>query len=120
MPYKNPEDAKKQCKDYHIKHRKEIYKQKQRRINECKDKIMYLLGNKCANPNCPILPEKLDKRALQIDHIHGGGNKEKKNFSGREGYYGYILKQIKSGSKDYQLLCAYCNWIKRFESGVIP
>jgi len=30
-------------------------------------------------------------------------------------YYRFILNEIKAGSKDYQLLCANCNWIKKFE-----
>lgn len=55
-----------------------------------------------------------DWRALQIDHINGGGtndNKIMRNFS--------PLKRLKEIIKNkdiiYQLLCANCNWIKRYE-----
>lgn len=50
-----------------------------------------------------------DKRALQIDHINGGGIKEYKNRS-QHGYYREIIRGERG---DLQLLCANCNWIKR-------
>src|SRR6267154_5684723 len=51
-----------------------------------------------------------DVRALQIDHINGGGaverrTKIKNNFS--------LVKDVFSSSGKYQLLCANCNVIKR-------
>ena len=51
-----------------------------------------------------------DWRALQIDHINGGGSRE------RDGQvlYRIILKQGIQGK--YQLLCANCNFIKRYEN----
>lgn len=50
-----------------------------------------------------------DPRALQIDHISGGGNQER-NTIGRFA----ICRKIASGDTDgYQILCANCNWIKR-------
>jgi len=73
--------------------------------------IIELLGGKCAK--CGFS----DIRALQIDHINGGGNKEFKKFNCHHAYYKHILEEIEAGSKDYQLLCANCNWIKRFEKG---
>jgi hypothetical protein len=78
--------------------------------------ILSLLGNKCSNINCPIPLEKFDVRSLQIDHVHGGGEKERKSFKSKSGYYKYILDQIKNDSKKYQCLCAYCNWMKRFHN----
>ena len=74
--------------------------------------ILRLLGNKCNNPNCPIPPEKMDVRCLQIDHVNGDGKgvilypyKLKK-----------VLDEINKGSRRYQCLCAYCNWLKSFEN----
>jgi hypothetical protein len=58
----------------------------------------------------------MDIIALQIDHVHGGGCKERGKIGRNDaGTYLYILRKIQSGSKDYQLLCAYCNWIKQFK-----
>lgn len=81
-----------------------------------KQEIFNLLGNKCAR--CGFN----DKRALQIDHINGGGCKEREQLFGSKYtsgsiYYKRILDKIKDGSKEYQLLCANCNWIKRHERG---
>jgi hypothetical protein len=52
-----------------------------------------------------------DVRALQIDHVSGGGRKELAAI-GRCGIYRRVIKE----SADYQLLCANCNWIKRSEN----
>lgn len=80
-----------------------------------RNEIIGLLGGKCSNPNCAVPNGMTDKRCLQIDHINGGGCKEARKFSAGSIYYKHILEQIKAGSKDYQLLCANCNWIKRCE-----
>ena len=53
-----------------------------------------------------------DWRALQIDHINGGGNKEVKTFTSVSQYN----KNILENPSLYQVLCANCNWIKRSEN----
>lgn len=65
------------------------------------------LGNKCCK--CGYS----DKRALQIDHILGNGGKERRELNYNQFK---IYKKISSGSNEYQLLCANCNWIKRYEN----
>ena len=64
------------------------------------------LGNKCKH--CGFS----DSRALQIDHIFGGGAQEAR----RIGNHG-IERNVVNGVPGYQLLCANCNWIKRAENG---
>ena len=54
-----------------------------------------------------------DIRALQIDHVDGGGSQARKTKGTN---YSEIARDIKNGSKKYQLLCANCNWIKRDEN----
>ena len=55
-----------------------------------------------------------DIRALQIDHINGGGYQEiKKNSAKRR--YKLVLVSVENKENKYQLLCANCNWIKRYE-----
>jgi hypothetical protein len=89
--------------------------------NKLKNEIFELLKNKCANPfNLPHPNWCNDPRCLQIDHVNGGGRKHRNSFNGYTAYMKFILKQIKAGSKDYQLLCANCNWIKRSENNEIP
>jgi hypothetical protein len=59
-----------------------------------------------------------DIRALQIDHINGGGNKDVKKYDNLYKYYKWLnsLSSIEL-KKEYQILCANCNWIKRWENG---
>lgn len=78
------------------------YRQKMR------DEICKALGNKCVR--CGFV----DARALQIDHVHDNGAQSRKELH-RIPYLKRILKEIKNGSKDYQLLCANCNAIKEYE-----
>jgi hypothetical protein len=57
-----------------------------------------------------------DSRALQIDHIHSDGAKERKTNRGVK-FLSKLLKLNDSELKgNYQLLCANCQWIKRFEN----
>lgn len=56
-----------------------------------------------------------DSRALQIDHIHGGGNRERGTLWNTQ-----MQRKILSSLEwedEYQLLCANCNAIKRVENG---
>ncbi len=70
--------------------------------------VLQIMGNKCAT--CGYA----DWRALQIDHINGGGTKE----HGKSGCCTYYLKKVErsimSNEQKYQLLCANCNQIKRY------
>lgn len=68
------------------------------------------LGSKCVR--CGFT----DKRALQIDHIHGGGSKERKERGFSVNFHRHVLLSFLKGEGKYQLLCANCNWIKRFEN----
>lgn len=52
-----------------------------------------------------------DIRALSIDHISGGGNKERQ--AGRTGYAYYL----KHRPTNVQVLCMNCQFIKRHENG---
>lgn len=99
-------EKRKQCRRYyHSLVTKRVYKatyyQKLRRL------VLKKLGDKCC------LCGFNDWRALQIDHVNGGGSKEKKEVTGN--YYRFVLKEIEKHPNKYQLLCANCNWIKRYE-----
>ncbi len=52
-----------------------------------------------------------DSRALQIDHVDGEGSEDRRGI-----YRGKFLNKVLAASTGYQLLCANCNWIKRFEN----
>jgi hypothetical protein len=79
------------------------YRDKSRNL---RDEVFIILGGKCTH--CSIT----DKRVLQIDHINGGGRRDRKNYTTEANYYRHIININCDG---YQLLCANCNWIKRYE-----
>ncbi len=71
-----------------------------------------ILGAKCA------LCGFDDVRALQIDHINGGGGKELAKCNGTA-YYNKVIRSVLNKENKYQLLCANCNWIKRVTNSEI-
>lgn len=101
-------------KKYYLKKKAEInfkafLKDKEKRT-KYRSSIFEMLGYKCARCGFD------DIRALQIDHKNGSGNNERKLNVGRQDYYKRILDKIADGSTEYQILCANCNWIKKFEN----
>jgi hypothetical protein len=103
-------------RNYYKTHKRDSAKLSTKRNKKIRAEIFALLGGRCSNPKCLVPNGCSDSRCLQIDHIHGGGNKRRKNNHSNNVYYKRILNEIKAGSKDYQLLCANCNWIKRYEN----
>jgi hypothetical protein len=71
-----------------------------------REKVVTLLGSRCSK--CGLT----DKRVLQVDHIFGGGNDERKRLGPRGTYH----RVLETSGEGYQLLCANCNWIKRHEN----
>ena len=80
-----------------------------KRRQEIKLEIYSLLGNHCIK--CGFN----DKRALEIDHKDPRMAKKEPLRCQSVTYYRRILERIKSGSKDYQLMCCNCNRIKAWE-----
>ncbi len=80
---------------------------------EIRMKCLDLLGNKCVR--CGFT----DKRALNIDHVNGGGSKEAHSFKNGYEYLKKILEAIKNRSDKYQLLCSNCNQIKKHENNEV-
>jgi len=108
---------------YYARHRDEVLQRKRERRQSpevrqqetdynrnrrraTKQQVHDLYDNKCAR--CGFS----DARALQIDHIEGGGRKERADDKAYITMYLRILKN----PAPYQLLCANCNWIKRIEN----
>ena len=57
-----------------------------------------------------------DIRALQLDHIAGGGLKERDKFKGPVTMYYYYSKNLDIAKEKLQVLCANCNYVKRYEN----
>ena len=60
-----------------------------------------------------------DTRILVIDHINGGGCKQKREL-GVQGaqFYRWLMKH--NFPKGYQIICHNCNWIKKWEQNEVP
>lgn len=108
MPYKNIEDKRKNNKEYSTKFPETKAFYTRRYLQRLRSAILGLLGGKCFR--CPFS----DERALQIDHVNGGGAKEIREMKGI--YYKSVLKSVMNQEGKYQILCANCNWIKRAEN----
>lgn len=118
----NIEKFKKRARLYYLKNRKKIIKansayQKEHRakvskwslqyIRDRRTALIFFLGGECKRCGFD------DHRALQIDHVNGGGKKELRKGAG----YTYYKKVEADKTGAYQLLCANCNWIKKHENG---
>jgi hypothetical protein len=68
--------------------------------------IIALLGGRCVKCSFD------DPRALQIDHINGGGRQDEARATA---YKLYKAVENDTSREIYQLLCANCNQIKRIE-----
>ena len=88
-----------------------VYSRKQGRIK--RKKVMERLGDSCV-----ICGYK--GYALQIDHIHGGGWRERNSFNSIDKFYDYLLTIPENVLREkYQVLCANCNWEKRQEGELL-
>jgi len=78
-----------------------------KRRQERRMHLIQTFGGKCSKCGFD------DWRALQIDHIDGGGNHERFTTNSMNKYYDKMIQN----PQHYQLLCANCNQIKRYENG---
>lgn len=107
---KNKARVRKTSKAYRLSHPEQFREYRKKSGEKLRNQVLEILGNKCVK--CGFL----DRRALQIDHIHGGGHKERKLVSYRT-IYRFIRNNPKLALEKYQLLCANCNAIKRHFQG---
>ena len=96
---------------YYYKNKEKLKLHHQNKMRSILGEIYDILGKKCQL--CGIS----DMKVLQIDHIHGGGNYQRKILTGDKGYQ-FILKEVKSGSDNYRILCANCNLLEAIKLGL--
>ena len=103
MKYCSPEcSARARQKEYEIRNRDRMALDKKIRQERQRLEALTLLGLKCCR--CGFS----DYRALQIDHKNGRNRTKRESWSI---FYTAVLKSPLT----FQLLCANCNWIKRYE-----
>lgn len=89
-----------------VPRKEEINEGRRNLYNFWREEALSKFGRVCTN--CGFS----DVRALQFDHIAGGGRKEKRNTGMGYTYYRMLAKD-ETGK--YTLLCANCNLIKARE-----
>lgn len=108
---KHPEAVKAQKALYYTRHRKRLRAKRNpanlARAQRLRQDILKTLGGQCVH--CGFS----DWRALQVDHVNGGGRKDRIRFLNKSQF----LKAVRAEPGAYQCLCANCNWIKRYERG---
>jgi len=107
MVYKNKEKRNKTTAKYRKNHREKIKIIYNRHYQKLRENVIDVYG-----ATCMICGFK-DKRALQIDHINGGGSKQRKIMSPRQLLF--YLKRNNFPKENYQILCANCNSIKKMK-----
>lgn len=93
-------------------HRKKLYTNAH---SKDRDKALRLealeaMGNKCRKCGFD------DVRALQFDHIEGGGAKARSKYTNNRYMY---IDLINGTARGIQILCANCNWIKKAENNEV-
>lgn len=81
------------------------------RIRKYKAILFSILGARCVKCGFD------DTRVLQFDHIHGNGKNDRKTLG--SSIYPFYVKRPELALKTLQVLCANCNWIKRYENDEI-
>ena len=71
-----------------------------------RNEIFTILGDRCVRCGFD------DRRALQVDHVDGGGHANRNRERGQR----QLLLAVKQNPKRFQVLCANCNVIKRVEN----
>jgi len=94
--------------EWHLEHGEQVLWKFRNARKKLREAVVNFLGGKCAR--CGFN----DIRALQIDHIHGGGTKELRKYSPSVMYHSILSGKFPK--EKYQILCANCNWIKRHEN----
>jgi len=106
---KNREHLRLQAKDYWKENRSKLIAQRKESRRQIRKLALKKLGGKC------VICGETDWRCLQIDHIHGGGTKERKKLDSRQICNKILKMSLEEVKKTYQLLCANHNFIKRYE-----
>lgn len=112
--YRNSEEAREICrkasKRYREKNREKVAEGCRNRWKAIRETVLTRYGGKCECCSEDKLP------FLSIDHIDGGGSKERKQLGGTSGVYRKLYKYIEK-LPGYRVLCHNCNMAEAFYNG---
>ena len=107
--YNQSKEGQARKRKYRKTHSRDYEKEREisrERMRVLREQILALGDNKCKECG------NTDTRCLQVDHVHGGGCREAQVRS-----LGLPLVTKLFAQGKLQVLCANCNWIKRFVRG---
>lgn len=109
---KNDSVFREQCKakerKYDIAHGRERSVTQMQLMRRLRARALSHLGGVCA------VCRFSDHRALQFDHVRGGGTAERVKL--KRSQYAIYKQVLADVTGKFQLLCANCNWIKRHDN----
>lgn len=114
IPFSRPYSTKEARNEWKQRVKARLAQNERRFRARLRRKALNKLGGKCVR--CGIS----DWRVLQIDHINGGGIKDFKTRHRDDELREIVDAPLDVISQKYQLLCANCNWIKKYEKNENP
>ncbi len=100
-------------REFYLKNKQRLLTSRRNHRTDTKILVLTHYGNnKLACVRCG----NNDIRVLSIDHINGGGTRERKNMSSTSSYLYYCWLIKNNFPKGYQTLCMNCQFIKRIEN----
>ena len=93
------------------RHPAQVREEQRLAYQRIRQEVLTVYGRRCAQ--CGFS----DIRALQVDHVEGGGQRDHRAH-GALSIYKRAIATFGSGA--FQLLCANCNWIKVHEKEEYP
>ena len=88
------------------------------RMDFDRKKLKFMIFSKLG-ARCKSCGYDKDEKALQIDHVNNDGAEHRRQLNCKAGSYKLyksVLESIKNNEKKFQILCANCNWIKRYDT----
>ena len=98
---------------YYQKNKEVLKKSSNNPHKNIRNELFEILGRSCVR--CGFS----DMRALQLDHVYGGGLREIKDFKSNYQMYKFYLQNSSLCKIRLQVLCANCNWIKRYDNNEV-
>ena len=106
----HPKRRKEICQKYYRKSKQKVLDYQKEYYQRIKSEVLTFYSNS-NRPKCVWCGEER-LACLSIDHIAGGGNKERKRL-GLEGVHFYRWLRKQGFPEGYQTLCMNCQFIKR-------
>ena len=118
--HRKPDINRKACHRYWVENKTKLSEAQRKKCLALKIEVLsHYSGGvpTCANPYGQHLEPYRDLRALSLDHISGGGTRERMQGHKRSGWNLCGLLKKRGFPAGYQVLCMNCQFIKREVNG---